>query len=167
VVIVRFADDLVVGFQHRADAERFYADLVQRFARFGLETRFSITARSSPAVSTAIASIRADAWTPIHYPNAIWDEAEQRLISDAEIAEVPFTAFTSRRTADHISGRLIVRRVKRLNPTAKTATSGAGGDRQGELFAHLDEHDHGYGITECVPSRQPPLWPTLRCIEIS
>src|SRR5664279_2569044 len=37
VVIVRFADDLVVGFQHRADAERFYADLVQRFARFGLE----------------------------------------------------------------------------------------------------------------------------------
>src|SRR5664280_67785 len=73
---------------------------------------FSITARSSPAVSTAIASIRADAWTPIHYPNAVWDEAEQRLISDAEIAEVPFTAFTSRRTADHISGRLIVRRVK-------------------------------------------------------
>jgi hypothetical protein len=110
---------------------------------------------------------RDDAWTPIHYPNAVWDEAEQRLISDAEIAEVPFTAFTSRRTADHISGRLIVRRVKRLNPTAKTATSGAGGDRQGELFAHLDEHDHGYGITECVPSRQPPLWPTLRCIEIS
>src|SRR5450759_1441057 len=37
VVIVRFADDLVVGFQQRADAERFYADLVQRFARFGLE----------------------------------------------------------------------------------------------------------------------------------
>src|SRR5664280_1995073 len=59
--------------------------------------RFSITARSSPAVSTAIASIRDDAWTPIHYPNAVWDEAEQRLISDAEIAEVPFTAFTSRR----------------------------------------------------------------------
>src|SRR5450759_4919605 len=95
--------------------------------------RFSITARSSPAVSTAIASIRDDAWTPIHYPNAVWDEAEQRLISDAEIAEVPFTAFTSRRTAEHISGRLIVRRVKRLNPTAKTATSAAGGDRQGEL----------------------------------
>jgi RNA-directed DNA polymerase len=35
MAIVRFADDLVVGFQHRADAERFYADL--RFARFGLE----------------------------------------------------------------------------------------------------------------------------------
>ncbi len=37
MIIVRFADDIVVGFQHRADAERFQADLVQRFARFNLE----------------------------------------------------------------------------------------------------------------------------------
>jgi hypothetical protein len=37
VIIVRFADDIVVGFQHRFDAERFQADLVQRFARFNLE----------------------------------------------------------------------------------------------------------------------------------
>ena len=37
VIIVRFADDIVVGFQHRSDAERFHADLVQRFARFNLE----------------------------------------------------------------------------------------------------------------------------------
>jgi len=122
----------------RADSAFYGHDVVAAARRAG--ARFSITARSSPAVSTAIASIRADAWTPIHYPNAVWDEAEQRLISDAEIAEVPFTAFTSRRTADHISGRLIVRRVKRLNPTAKTATSGAGGDRQGELFALYRYH---------------------------
>ena len=37
VVVVRFADDFVVGFQHRDDAERFWADLRERFARFGLE----------------------------------------------------------------------------------------------------------------------------------
>ena len=37
VVVVRFADDLVVGFQHRDDAERFWAELRERFARFGLE----------------------------------------------------------------------------------------------------------------------------------
>src|SRR5450756_2856979 len=116
------------------------ADAGDRRADGRAGAHFSITARSSPAVSTAIASIRAAAWTPIHYPNAVWDEAEQRLISDAEIAEVPFTAFTSRRTADHINGRLIVRRVKRLNPTAKTATSVAGGDRQGELFALYRYH---------------------------
>jgi hypothetical protein len=37
VVIVRFADDFVVGFQHREDAERFWADLRDRLAGFALE----------------------------------------------------------------------------------------------------------------------------------
>ena len=36
VVVVRFADDFVVGFQHRGEAERFLAELRERFARFGL-----------------------------------------------------------------------------------------------------------------------------------
>lgn len=37
VIVVRFADDYVTGFQYRDDAERFLADLRGRFARFGLE----------------------------------------------------------------------------------------------------------------------------------
>jgi RNA-directed DNA polymerase len=37
VVIVRFADDYIVGFQHRDDAERFLAELRGRLARFSLE----------------------------------------------------------------------------------------------------------------------------------
>ena len=37
VVIIRFCDDFVVGFQHREDAQRFYGDLVERFKRFNLE----------------------------------------------------------------------------------------------------------------------------------
>jgi group II intron reverse transcriptase/maturase len=37
VIIVRFADDSIVGFQHRGDAERFLAELRGRLARFGLE----------------------------------------------------------------------------------------------------------------------------------
>ena len=37
VVVVRWADDFVVGFQHRAEAERFQAELRERFAKFGLE----------------------------------------------------------------------------------------------------------------------------------
>ena len=37
VVVVRFADDFVVGFEHRDDAERFWAELRERFAGFGLE----------------------------------------------------------------------------------------------------------------------------------
>jgi group II intron reverse transcriptase/maturase len=36
VIVTRFADDFVVGFEHRDDAERFWADLRERFARFGL-----------------------------------------------------------------------------------------------------------------------------------
>jgi RNA-directed DNA polymerase len=37
VVLTRFADDYVAGFEHREDAERFLADLRDRFAEFGLE----------------------------------------------------------------------------------------------------------------------------------
>jgi len=37
VIVVRFADDFVVGFQHRNEAERFLVELRDRFQRFGLE----------------------------------------------------------------------------------------------------------------------------------
>ena len=37
VILVRFADDYVAGFERREDAERFLADLRERFAEFGLE----------------------------------------------------------------------------------------------------------------------------------
>jgi group II intron reverse transcriptase/maturase len=37
VIAVRYADDLVVGFEHRAEAERFLAQFRQRLAKFGLE----------------------------------------------------------------------------------------------------------------------------------
>ncbi len=37
MIVVRYADDLIVGFQHRADAERFLTQLRERFAKFGLE----------------------------------------------------------------------------------------------------------------------------------
>ena len=39
VIVVRYADDTIVGFQHRHEAERFLAALRQRFAKFGLELR--------------------------------------------------------------------------------------------------------------------------------
>jgi hypothetical protein len=37
VIAVRYADDLVVGFEHRAEAERFRREFEQRLAKFGLE----------------------------------------------------------------------------------------------------------------------------------
>ncbi len=95
---------------------------------------FSVTARMTKTVAAAIASIEDAAWASIKYPNAIWDEAEQRWISDAEVAEVPFVAFTGRRKSEHVCCRLIVRRVKRLQPLASNGTE------QGELFATYRHH---------------------------
>src|SRR6267154_3136870 len=37
VIVVRYADDLVVGFQYRTDAERFLQEFRERLAKFGLE----------------------------------------------------------------------------------------------------------------------------------
>ena len=37
VIIVRYADDFIVGFEHRGDGQRFLAELRRRLARFALE----------------------------------------------------------------------------------------------------------------------------------
>jgi len=37
VIIVRFADDFLAGFEHQGDAKQFLRDLRERFAKFGLE----------------------------------------------------------------------------------------------------------------------------------
>ena len=37
VIVVRYADDAVIGFQHREEAEKFLADLQERVRKFGLE----------------------------------------------------------------------------------------------------------------------------------
>jgi hypothetical protein len=98
----------------RADSAFYNHDVIA--AASGQKAWFSITARQDSAVRKAIATIDAGAWTTIKYPNAIFDEEQQRWISDAEVAEIPYTAFTSRRRDQHVAGRLIVRRVRDLNP---------------------------------------------------
>jgi hypothetical protein len=115
----------------RADSAFYNHDVVAAARRCG--AHFSITARIDPAVRKAITSIGEDAWVAIKYPNAIYDPDEQRWISDAEVAEVPFIAFTGRRKAEHIPARLVVRRVKRLNPESVPAG-------QSELFAAYRHH---------------------------
>ncbi len=90
--------------------------------------RFSITARMDPAITAAISVIPDDGWVSIKYPQASFDEEQQRWISDAQVAETSYTAFTSKPRSQQVTARLIVRRVKRLNPA--TVRQG-----QGELFA--------------------------------
>jgi len=86
---------------------------------------FSVTVQMNPHVQAAIAAIGEDAWTPIRYPRAIWDDQLGCWVSDAEAAEISYTAFTSKK-GQAITARLIVRRVKDLNRKA--------GEGQDELF---------------------------------
>jgi hypothetical protein len=92
---------------------------------------FSITVRMDPKVCAAIAAIPEDCWTPIRYPRALFDDQLGCWVSDAQAAEVGYTAFTSR-TGKAITARLIVRRVKDLNATAPAS--------QGELFTAWRYH---------------------------
>jgi hypothetical protein len=114
----------------RADSAYYAGAFVAACRRAG--ARFSVTVRMDPKIRRTITTINEGAWTAIKYPNAIFDEQTGTWISDAEIAEVPYTAFASHR--DHrTDGRLIVRRVRRLNPKA-TAQG------QHELFATYRYH---------------------------
>jgi hypothetical protein len=71
---------------------------------------FSLVLTKNTAVQKAIDAIDEDAWTPVRYPGAVQDPDTAAWISDAEVAEIPYTAFAS--TKDATTARLIVRRVK-------------------------------------------------------
>jgi len=64
VIVVRYADDFIVGFQHRADAERFLAELRERFAKFSLELHAEKTRRLEFGPFAAEHRQRADEGKP-------------------------------------------------------------------------------------------------------
>ena len=111
----------------RADSAFYGHDVIAAALRQG--ACFSITARQDTAVRKAISSIDDDTWIKIRYTNAVFDEDSQQWISDAEVAEIDYTAFTSRPKAKHVRAKLIVRRVKDMNP-----------DNQSELFTAYRYH---------------------------
>ena len=80
---------------------------------------FSFTIPHWPTVTAAIGQIPEELWEPIVYPKAIADPDTGELVSDAHVAEVPFTVFTSKPKDQQVACRLVVRRVKRLNENAK------------------------------------------------
>jgi hypothetical protein len=100
----------------RADSAFYGHAAIGAAVRSG--ARVSVTVRMDPKVKAAIAGIGDDAWTPIEYPQAVYDEESGRWISRAEVAEVPFTAFSSRKKAEQVAGRLVVRRIPDLNAPA-------------------------------------------------
>ena len=111
----------------RADSAYYGHDVIAAALR--QDACFSITARQDKAVRKAIASIEPDAWTTIKYTDAIFDEDSQQWISDAQVAEIDYTAFTSKAKVQHIKAKLIVRRVKDMNP-----------NNQSELFTAYRYH---------------------------
>ena len=95
----------------RADSAFYTKKVVWACRRNGVY--FSVATRMDAKIRAACQAIPDDRWVDIKYPQAIWDEEEQRWISDAQIAETSYTAFEGTRWA--ITARLIVRRVKRLD----------------------------------------------------
>jgi Transposase DDE domain group 1 len=91
----------------------------------GQGARFPVTVPMNASIRAAIAAIGDDAWTVIRYPRAIWDDRLDARIPDAEVAEIEYTAFASKK-GQAVTARLIVRRVRDLN---KQAAAG-----QDELF---------------------------------
>jgi hypothetical protein len=75
---------------------------------------FSVTLQSNPKLQAAIAGIDQDTWTAVRYPGAVYDEQLGQWISNAEVAETRYTAFETSR--HKVTARLVVRRVKELNP---------------------------------------------------
>ena len=67
----------------------------------------------------------------IKYPDAIFDEATGTWISKAEVAEVPYTAFASKKKADRVPGRLVVRRIPDVHADTQE------GRRAGHPVRHL------------------------------
>lgn len=114
----------------RDDSAYYSGAVVAACRRAG--ARFSFTVTMDPKISRTIAAIDEEAFTPIRYPRAIFDEASGQWISDAQVAEVGYTAFAAK--AKHrVTARLIVRRVK-------------------DLAVDQDELSRGGGITPCSPT---------------
>jgi hypothetical protein len=107
----------------RMDSAFYNAAVLGAVRRGG--ARFSVTVPMNSSIRAAIAAIAEESWTPIRYPQAVWDDQLDCWVSDAEVAETGYTAFVSKKNRQ-VTARLIVRRVRDLN---KKAAQG-----QDELF---------------------------------
>ena len=106
----------------RMDSAYYAAEVIAAIRRQG--ARFSVTAPMNSKIKNAVAGIAEGTWTPIKYPRAIWDDQLGCWVSDAEVAETPYTAF-DQAAGKTVTARLIVRRVRDQNQNAPG---------QGELF---------------------------------
>jgi hypothetical protein len=97
----------------RADSAYCSAAIITAISTAG--ARFSVGIGMNPNVRRAIAAIHEEAWTRITYPQAIPDPQTGELVAAAEVAEIAYTAFTSKPRSQQVTARLIVRRIPELN----------------------------------------------------
>ena len=100
----------------RADSAFYSRALIGAAIKAGAQV--SVTVRMDPVVKRAIAVINDDDWITIRYPQAIYDQTTGTWISKAQVAEIAFTAFSSKKPAEQARGRLVVRRIPDLNARA-------------------------------------------------
>ena len=115
----------------RADSAYYGHAVIGAAVKAGAEV--SVTVRLDTRVKAAIGSIGEDAWTTIEYPRAVFDQDSGVWISSAQVAEVPYTAFTSKKKSEQVTGRLVVRRIPDANAEKKKR---AGQDGLFELWRH-------------------------------
>ena len=97
VIVLRYADDVVVGFEHRADAERFLEEWKERLQKFGLE-------------------LHPDKTRLIEFGRQAAENRKQRGEGKPEVFD--FLGFTHMYGKTRKSGRFIVKRTtirKRLS----------------------------------------------------
>lgn len=107
----------------RADSAYYQHAFVTAALQAGADV--SVGARQNPAVRRAIAGIEETAWTRIAYPQAVLDPDTGELVSAAEVAETPYTAFASHGSRA-VPGRLLVRRVPERNREKLAASAQQG-----------------------------------------
>lgn len=120
----------------RADSAYYSAAVAKAALDGGAE--LSVTVPMTSTVKKAIAKIPENAWKTIQYKQAILDETTNTWISEAEVAEIDFTAFSSKKKELQVPGRLVVRRV----PEKNKQKLAAGQDTIFDVYRH-----HGFFTT--------------------
>jgi group II intron reverse transcriptase/maturase len=136
MIILRYADDLVVGFQHRTDAERFLREFKDRLAKFGLE-------------------LHPDKTRLIEFGRYAARDREQRGVGKPET--FTFLGFTHYCGQRHKSGTFTVWRItakKRMGAKLKdikVELQRRQHDRTAEVGAWLQKVVQGYYLYHAVP----------------
>jgi hypothetical protein len=148
----------------RFDSAYYSSAVIRAAIRNG--AYFSVTVPMNTSIKAAIGRIGEDAWTAVKYPQALWDDQLSCWVSDAEVAETGYTAFTSRKKSEQVTARLIVRRVRVENgkqPRARASSSPPTGTTRSSPTPRSSwSRPRASTAATRSSSRSSPTWPPGR-----